>query len=197
MAEIKVLIQGYDKKSPGSVWYAIPTTTLVQHGEVNIIVDPGNDRKLLLKKLKEENLKPKDINYVLITHWHVDHFILAGIFSKARILDGELAYFKNKAKKHKGAIPGTDLKIVFTPGHDSSDCSLLVSIKEGLVAIVGDVFWWSEGQKQVIDRNSLLKLKDKYVKDKKALLKSREKILEIADWIIPGHGRMFRNPIRT
>jgi len=34
-------------------------------------------------------------------------------------------------------------------------------------------------------------LSDQYLKDKKALIKSREKILKIADYIIPGHGNQF------
>lgn len=197
MAKVKVLIEGYDKKSPGCVWHAAPTVILVQDRGLNIIVDPGNKRELLLAKLKKGNLKPEDIDYVLITHWHVDHSLLAGIFPKAKILDNELIYEGDIAKKHKGVIPETKLKIVSTSGHDLTDCSLLVPTDKGLVAIVGDLFWWSAGQKRKLDKSSLLNLEDKYVKDKKALLKSRKKILEIADWIIPGHGRMFKNPARA
>lgn len=194
MVKVKVLIEGYDKKSSGCVWHASPTTTLIEDKRLNIIVDPGNDRKILLKRLKKEGLKFEDINYVLITHWHVDHFLLAGIFPKAKVLDGELIYDGEFAKKHKGVIPGTELKIISTPGHDSSDCSLIVPSEKGLVAVVGDLFWWSLKQKQEISKKSLLNLEDKYVKDQKSLLKSRKKILEIADWIIPGHGKMFKNP---
>ncbi len=197
MAKVKILIQGYDKKSPGYVWHATPTVVLVQNDRANAIIDPGNNRELLLKELKKENLKPDNIAFVLITHWHVDHFLLAGIFPKARILDDKLIYFQDKAKNHKGVIPGTNLKIISTPGHNSSDCSLLVPTKRGLVAIVGDLFWWSVDQKQKTDKDSLLKLKDIYVKDKKALLKSRKKVLKIADWIIPGHGKIFKNPTKT
>jgi len=197
MAKVKVLIEGYDKKSPGCAWHAAPTVILVQDRGLNIIIDPGNNRELLLRKLKKEGLKPDDINYVLITHWHVDHSLLVGIFPKAKILDNELIYIGDTAKKHKGVIPETKLKIVSTFGHDLLDCSLLVSTDKVLVAIVGDLFWWSEGEKQKIDEKSLLNLEDSYVKDKKALLKSRKKILEIADWIIPGHGKMFKNPARA
>jgi len=34
--------------------------------------------------------------------------------------------------------------------------------------------------------------KDPFVKDKVALMNSRKKLLEIADYIIPGHGKMFK-----
>ena len=33
---------------------------------------------------------------------------------------------------------------------------------------------------------------DEYASDKKGLEKSRKEVLKIADWIIPGHGRMYR-----
>jgi len=33
-----------------------------------------------------------------------------------------------------------------------------------------------------------------FLADKDQLIESRKKILEIADWIIPGHGKMFKNP---
>ena len=34
--------------------------------------------------------------------------------------------------------------------------------------------------------------KDPYMKNEKQLMESRNKILEIADYIIPGHGKMFK-----
>jgi glyoxylase-like metal-dependent hydrolase (beta-lactamase superfamily II) len=34
--------------------------------------------------------------------------------------------------------------------------------------------------------------RDPYVKDKEKLKESRKKILEIADYVIPGHGKMFK-----
>jgi len=37
-----------------------------------------------------------------------------------------------------------------------------------------------------------MKHKDPYVKNKEDLMKSRKKVVEIADYIIPGHGKMFK-----
>jgi hypothetical protein len=37
-----------------------------------------------------------------------------------------------------------------------------------------------------------MNLKDPYVKNEKDLKESRKKVLEIADYIIPGHGKMFK-----
>ncbi|HUU50247.1 MAG TPA: MBL fold metallo-hydrolase, partial [Nitrospinota bacterium] len=178
-------------------WIASSSTTLVRDGKINIIVDPGINRRKLLSALKREGLKPEDIDYVFMTHFHPDHNYLVGIFPKAKALDDELVYDDDKEYEHGGKIPGTNLKILSTPGHEKSHGSLIVPTEKGTVIVAGDVWWWKTSHKQKTDRESLLNLKDMYVKDKKALLESRKKILEIADWIIPGHGKMFKNPTRT
>jgi len=186
--ELKVLVEGYDKDFPGGVWHASSTVTLVQDKNTNILVDPGINRELLFKSLTENNLVPENIDYVLITHWHVDHFLLLGIFPKAKFLDGTLLYEGDRAVKHGGVIPGTGIKIISTQGHDIDDCSVIVSTKQGKIAIVGDLFWWKSGEKQIVDINQ----KDQYAKNEKELVLSRKKVLKIADIIIPGHGKMIR-----
>ncbi|MBU4369458.1 MBL fold metallo-hydrolase [Patescibacteria group bacterium] len=193
MTEIKILIKGYAREKNGDE-YASSTAVLIKTKNKNIIVDPGIDRKRLLTALKKENLSTNDIDYVILTHYHLDHSLLTGIFAKAKILDqSEIYSWDGKIKEHYGYVPGTDIKIIKTPGHDMFHCSVLVKTKKlGLVAIAADVFWWADKQKQKIDKKNLMKLKDPYVKDKKALKISREKILRIADYIIPGHGKMFK-----
>jgi len=62
----------------------------------------------------------------------------------------------------------------------------------GKVVIAGDVFWWVDEEEQRTDKQSLLGHEDPYVKDEKALRESRERILNLADYIIPGHGEMFK-----
>ena len=193
MAEIKILSEGYVKEENGSE-FASSTVTLIQENEVNIIVDPGMDRKLLLEALKRENLSTLDINYVILTHYHLDHSLLAGIFENAKILDdGEIYSWDGKIESHDGKIPGTDIKIIKTPGHDLFHCSVLVKTEKfGKVAIVGDVFWWSDKEEQKTDKENLMKHEDPYAKNKEQLTDSRRKVLEIADYIVPGHGKMFK-----
>lgn len=193
MAEVKVLIQGYAREEEDSE-FASSTTTLIKESELNIIVDPGMNRELLLESLKKENLSPRDINYVILTHYHLDHSLLAGIFENAKVMDNEDVYsFDGKIKRHDNRVPGTDIKIIKTPGHDMFHCSVLVKTKEfGQVAIVSDVFWWSDEEEQKTDKESLMNHEDPYVKNKEELMESRKKVLEIADYIIPGHGKMFK-----
>jgi len=193
MAEVKVLIEGYAKEENGAE-FASSTTTLIREGDLNIIVDPGMNRKLLLESLRKEGLPSDKINYVILTHYHLDHSLLAGIFKNARIMDNSDIYsWDGKIEAHDGKIPGTDIEIIRTPGHDMFHCSVLVKTNEfGKVIIAGDVFWWEDSQEQKTDKESLMKHKDPYMKNKEKLTNSRKKILELADYIIPGHGEMFK-----
>lgn len=192
MAEVKVLIKGYVREE-GDSEFATCTSTLIKEGNLNIIVDPGMNRKMLVEALEKENLSPKDINYIVLTHTHPDHMLLTGIFENAEVLDDSSIYsFNGEIKDHEGKIPGTDIELMKTPGHDQFHCSLVVKTEEGIIVIAADVFWWADEEEQKTDRESLLNKEDPYMKDKEALIESRKKILEIADFIIPGHGEMFK-----
>ncbi|MFH1589716.1 MAG: MBL fold metallo-hydrolase, partial [archaeon] len=119
MTEVKVLIEGYAKEEEGYE-LASSTTTLIREGDMNIIVDPGMNKPLLLKALEQEHLSPTDINYVILTHTHLDHCLLAGIFENASILDNSEIYtFDGKISEHEGKVPGTNIEIIPTPGHDA------------------------------------------------------------------------------
>jgi len=193
MAEVKVLIQGYAREKDGFE-EASSTTTLILEKDLNIIVDPGMNRELLLSMLKKEKLSVKDINYVILTHTHIDHALLAGIFEKAIILDDVSQYsFDGKIREHSGKVPGTNIKIIKTPGHDQFHCSVLIDTEDlGKVVIAGDVIWWGDNEEQKTDRESIINHIDPYVKNEKQLTESRNKILDIANYIIPGHGKMFK-----
>jgi len=193
MAEVKILIQGYVKEE-GDVEFASPSTVLIQENNLNIIVDPGMNRKLLLESLKKKGLKTEDINYVILTHFHPDHCLLAGIFENAKVMDDDsFNSWDSKIEEHNGKIPNTSIKLIFTPGHDYFHSSVLVDDdKLGKVVISGDIFWWTDGEKQKVSMDDLLNHEDVYVKNKEQLLESRKKVLEIADYIIPGHGKMFK-----
>ncbi len=192
MTKVKVITQGYAKETKNG-WLASSTTTLIEDSEKKIIVDPGINKPLLIKNLKKEGLTPNDIDIVFMTHYHPDHMFLASIFEKAIAMDGDTIYEKDKETEYEGSIPGTDVKVIPTPGHAHEHCALLVKTNKGNVVIAADVFWWMDNEKQKVDINK----EDPFTKDKKALVQSRKKLLEISDWIIPGHGRMFKNPEKS
>ncbi len=188
MSEVKVLIEGYARKIENG-WLASSTVTLIQANGKNIIVDPGCNRNKLLNELKNENLKPSDIDYVLLTHNHMDHSLLTGIFANAKILNNEEIFNNDKQVDHNNKIPGMDLEILQTPGHTDDHCCLIVGTDKGTYIVAGDVFWWMDDEEQKIDVNRLDQAHECNMKE---LIESRKKVLEIADWIIPGHGKMFK-----
>jgi glyoxylase-like metal-dependent hydrolase (beta-lactamase superfamily II) len=193
MAEVKILIEGYAGEENGAE-FASSTTTLIQEKNLNVIVDPGMNRGFLLEALRKEGLSPHKINYVILTHYHLDHSLLTGIFKNAKVMDNTDVYsWDGKIGTHNGEVPGTDIEIIKTPGHDMFHCSVLVNDKNlGKVVVAGDVFWWKDNQEQETDRGSLLKHIDPYMKNEEELTESRKKILKIADYVIPGHGKMFK-----
>jgi glyoxylase-like metal-dependent hydrolase (beta-lactamase superfamily II) len=189
MAEVKILIEGYAKPLKNG-WLANSSVVLIKSNGENIITDPGLDREKLLNVLKKEKLKTSDIDFVFLTHGHIDHSLLAGIFENAKIVDELYVYQKDVITKHDGVIPGTDLKVIRTPGHMEEHCSLIVETEKGVYAVAGDVFWWSENEKQEIDINK--PDGDPEHMNIQKLIASRKKILELADYMIPGHGKMFK-----
>lgn len=191
MAEVKVLIDGYAKEIENG-WIASSTVSLIKSNGKNIIVDPGCNRTKLLESLKKENLETKDIDYVFLTHDHTDHILLAGIFEKAKVLTPYEIYDEDIQIRHDNKIPDINIKIISTPGHCKSHNSFLVKTEVGNIVIAGDLWWWKDDEKQETDYDILIERNDPYVKDKEVIIKTRKKILEIADYIIPGHGKMFK-----
>jgi len=194
MNKVKVLIEGFAQENDGFEKVS-PSVVLIETDKFKIIVDPGFNRKNLVEALKKEKIETGEINFVMLTHCHMDHLILAGIFENAILLDSGDQYLQNGIiKRQEENLLGDDIKIIQTPGHDQFHCSIAVNTENmGKVVVAGDIFWWTEKGEPKKDFESLINLEDPYVKDEKALKESRKKILEVADWIIPGHGKMFKN----
>ena len=192
MAKVKVLVEGYAREE-NHIEYASSTVTLVQAEGKNIIVDHGMDRKKLLEALEKEKLSVKDIDFVVLTHMHPDHCLLAGLFENAEVVYGTENYnFKGRIEANDSEMDVEGVEFIRTPGHESFHYSVIVDTDEGKVVIASDIFWWTDDAEQKTDKESLMNLEDPYKSDEKALKKSREKVLEIADFIIPGHGKMFK-----
>lgn len=192
MAKIKILIEGYAKELKKG-WVASSTTCLITAENKKIITEPGCNREKLLKALDKEGLTTGDIDYVFLSHCHPDHILLAGIFEKAKFItyDTNLVYDKDLMLQFNKDILGKDIEIIETPGHVLEHLSLLVNTPKGRVAVAGDVIWWVEGEKQIFDINQKDHSQAKGMNMEK-LVESRKKLLEKADYIIPGHGKMFK-----
>lgn len=210
MNTIDILIEGYATVTETG-WVASGTSTLITVNPVIlsesegskkdsspavqndnkttlIIVDPGCNRDLLLEELGKRNLSINDIDYVFLTHHHLDHAMNAGIFPNAKVIDEEAVYTQDHAIEGVVEIPATDITVIKTPGHEYAHAALLVPTKDGTVAVAGDNFWWTTEEEQKIDVEKI----DDFAEKMDELIASRKKILDLADWIIPGHGKMMK-----
>jgi glyoxylase-like metal-dependent hydrolase (beta-lactamase superfamily II) len=187
MPKVFVLIDGYFRNLSKTRCVAGPTITLVADKGKNILVDTGNsiDKDKILKALERHNLRPSDINFVINTHFHSDHTGCNYLFDKARFLTYGVAFWKDIFDRSKKLQKiSENIKIISTPGHSEESVSVLVKTDQGIVAIVGDLFWMKNDIK--------IKLLEEDCSDKKEFYKNRQKILKIADWIVPGHGKKFK-----
>ncbi|XP_028399281.1 metallo-beta-lactamase domain-containing protein 1-like [Dendronephthya gigantea] len=176
--EIISLMKGYSTNSDQGKQKRAGSSTLVK-GSKNVIVDTGNpfEKEKLLKALDESNTSPNDIHYVVCTHCCLDHAGNLNLFPDAKFLVSNVCMSKRGVYDCLKTFPikiDHGLKVVRTPGIFESDMSVIVeNTRHGTVAITGDLFK-NEG-------------------DLSAQGESRKMILNLADFIVPGHGTMFRN----
>lgn len=197
MAEVKVLIEGNHQKLDDGKMKIGSTVTLIK-SDKNVIVDTGSflDKDKIIEGLEKENLSPRDIDIVILTHLHLDHTVNTYLFNNANIFyklrGGSFAGLIGFPKEGKiqrfelvdGVEITRDVSILFTPGHAEDSISVVVNTSEGKVVIAGDAI----DSKKLLDLN----VQPPLCWNLDEFNKSRKKILEIADYIVPGHGGIFK-----
>ncbi|MBR9683210.1 MBL fold metallo-hydrolase [Candidatus Woesearchaeota archaeon] len=183
MAKVKVLVEGFTSADqPDKEERTCPTITLVRDKNLIIVCDPGTlkDQSILINELKKENLTLNDVNVVFLTHSHIDHFRNIGMFPNAKVIEFYGAWHGDIVDDRQDQLT-ENIKIIETPGHNYTSLTLIVKTDKGNIAICGDVFW-KENYPEV----------DEYADDMNKLRESRQKLLEIADYIVPGHAGMYK-----
>lgn len=194
MYEVVVLKQGYSVKESPGLQKACGSITLLK-GAHNVIVDTGNpwDKDLILQELKKNGLAPDKIEYVVCTHGHSDHVGNLNLFPHSVHIVSFDICIEDQYTSHdfNQGIPyeiDDDIEVIPTPGHTGSDVSVVVRNTDlGTVAITGDLFeccedlenpslWQDNSEKPEIQEQS------------------RIDVLKMADYIVPGHGKMFKVP---
>ncbi len=184
MVEVKVLIEGSVKAVKRGVTKVVGTTTLVRDGAVNLIVDPGMLRNAsdLLSSLRREGLTPGRVNCVFVSHHHIDHTRNIALFPNAKVVDFWAIYDRDRWIDHDGDgyRISKNVKMLQTPGHTEEDASLAIRTDKG--TYVTTHLWWHE---------DFTPKKDPLAWNQRLLEENRKRVLKIADFIIPGHGKII------
>jgi len=173
-----------ERDQAGNILDARSSVTLIKTERGWIIVDTGQvgDEEEILKALVDLGLEKSDIDIIVNTHSHPDHCANNRLFSQAKTIypkDGELI------------APG--VRALVTPGHSPDSISVVVdaTIQQGdemaptsrRVVIAGDALpTLGNFQKRVPPAVHY---------DRALAVASMNKIIEMADIVIPGHDRPF------
>lgn len=178
------------------------TVTLIE-GEKTMLVDTGfegetdvdtvneeRNHEKLRTLLHLEGIDPQDIDYVFFTHMHRDHTGNHRLFKNS-------TFFMSTSEYERSPIPNSEpvddndeimdgVTALYTPGHTKGHCSVKVSLEEDTVVCAGDAIvsltyllqgkFWSYNSDYYSDRASA---------------ESVKRIMDAADYIIPGHGSVF------
>lgn len=189
MAKVDVLIKGYNREINSGLHNYACTCTLIRDKDINMVVDPGSHQSIgmYIFALGEFGLALEDINFVFTTHEHLDHSMNRALFENATIID---RYGYHKGDEHRFHSNdeefeiSKDIKMIATPGHGGDiHASLLVETHDGTVCVAGDVWWYEDLTPEI----------DPHATSQEELEVSRQKLIKVADYIIPGHGGIVRN----
>jgi glyoxylase-like metal-dependent hydrolase (beta-lactamase superfamily II) len=173
---------------------ASSTVTLIVADEQNIVVDTGlpGEGGEIVKGLERFELKPNDIDLVINTHLHGDHIGNNALFLKAKFIAHEKelpARLKNVNVISGEYQVSENIRTIETPGHTHGSISLVVSDPDDkkVYVVAGDA----------------LPIKDNFLHwvppginfNPKIALASMKKIVDIADFVIPGHDDIFSSKV--
>jgi glyoxylase-like metal-dependent hydrolase (beta-lactamase superfamily II) len=157
--------------------------TLVRDAGRIIVFDPGMVERQadLLDPLTALGSGPGDVTDVVLSHHHPDHCLNAGLFPAARIHDHGAVYRGSEwdSVDAEGRVLTDAVRLIRVPGHTPEDIALLAGTPDGVWALT-HLWWTADGPAD-----------DPYAPDRATLRRSRERVLRLADRIVPGHGPAF------
>jgi len=182
-ARVHVLADGYAREDDRGDRVG-STVTLITDGGVAVIVDPGMvaSRAGLLAALAGHGVGPDDVTDVVFSHHHPDHTVNAALFPAARIHDFWAVYDGDLwiSRDAEGTELSPSIRLIATPGHTDQDISTVASTPDGVYACT-HAWWAADGPAE-----------DPFSPEPAVLARSRQRLLEVASVIIPGHGASFR-----
>ena len=183
-ARLDVLVQGYVRMP-----HVAGTVTLLRDEDRVVVVDPGMvaDRELLLGPLRALGVRPEDVTDVVLSHHHLDHTLNVALFPVVPVHDVQSVLHGDVFTRRDadGVQLTPSIRLLATPGHTPQDLTTLVGTPDGVVALT-HLWWTGEGPAE-----------DPYATDRELLRAQRERVLALADLVVPGHGAPFRPDATT
>ena len=180
-ARVDILLNGSLTETDGGV---VSTCSLVRDADRLIVVDPGMARSQrdILDPLEKLGIAARDVTDVVLSHHHPDHTINVALFPNAAVHDHWAIYrgadWEDSDAEGRELTPS--VRLIRVPGHSNEDIALLAGTADGLVVFTH--LWWTD----------TIPEDDPVSPDLDAMHASRERVLAIADLIVPGHGSPFR-----
>jgi glyoxylase-like metal-dependent hydrolase (beta-lactamase superfamily II) len=178
-ARVDVLVEGYARMP-----HVAGTVSLVRDADRVVVVDPGMvaDRELIVGPLRSLGVAPEDVTDVVVSHHHLDHTVNIALFPVVPVHDFRSVIKGDRLtlRPAEGVALSPGIRLLATPGHTPQDVTTLVGTPEDVVALTH--LWWTEQGPA----------DDPFAPDRALLQQQRERVLELATLVIPGHGAPFR-----
>jgi glyoxylase-like metal-dependent hydrolase (beta-lactamase superfamily II) len=176
MARVDILFEGYVGTRVAG------TVSLVRDGEVVAIVDPGMvpNRAAILGPLAALEVSPEDVTDVILSHHHPDHTVNIALFPHVRVHDHWAVYENDiwTSRPAEGFEVAPDITLMETPAHTPQDITTLVRTDQDVYAFTH--LWWHS-----------VAAEDPLAAQPNLLQSNRDRVLEAATVIVPGHGAPF------
>ncbi|XP_062587597.1 metallo-beta-lactamase domain-containing protein 1-like [Saccostrea cucullata] len=170
-------------------------TVTVLKGPMTIVVNTGHpkDKEAILEGLERNGVSVDDVECCICTDCNVDFVGNLNLFPETVYIasvDMCLGDLHHRRLASGRPFPiDKRVEVISTPGSSCTDISVLVKDTYlGTVAVVGDLFRCREDLK-----DPTLWRRDSTNPERQEV--SRAKILEIADYIVPGRRPMFKVPV--
>ena len=129
-----------------------------------------------------EAAQPEDVTDVVVSHHHLDHTVNIALFPTVPLHDFQWVVEADVITRRtaEGTQLTPSIRLHATPGHTPQDITTLVGTADDVVALT-HLWWTAEGPAD-----------DPYSPDREELRRQRNRVLELATLIVPGHGAPFR-----
>lgn len=197
---VRQLITGQIQQNRLGAYRLIASVTLVHTPQMNMLIDTAAPtdfatRNQIMQSLYNYGLSPQQINVIVVTHGHADHYGQVQQFQNAKLITSFYEVQGNvfvpntlNATQIEAVELLQNIEIWKLRGHTADSIGVVLRNvpRLGTVAVAGDLFYSSldaTALRQVWTRNAEVAQEGQW---------NRRKVLCNANWIVPGHGEAFQ-----